>query len=123
MMHSLPRLRPDLVLSEQRQGEARVFVVKDPVTGRFLRLGEPACFIARQLDGATPLEVIRSRVREELGEDLSAEQVDEFVGTLRRLDLLDGEGTGGSSAPARRRVRGDLLYLRFPAFDPNPLLQ
>jgi hypothetical protein len=52
----LPKLRSDLSQSRQETAEGIVFVLKDPVTGRYFRFREAEEFIAQQLDGATPLE-------------------------------------------------------------------
>ena len=49
-------LRRDLVFSRQETGEGVVFVVKEPNSGRFFRIGEVEHFVARQFDGATPLD-------------------------------------------------------------------
>ena len=65
------RLRSDLIVSRQELPEGEVFVVKDPAVGRFVRLKAPEHFIARQFDGATPLEEIRRRGEEKFGASLS----------------------------------------------------
>ena len=56
MLPGYVQLRSDLVVSRQDTTAGAVFVVKDPATGRFFRLREAEHFIARQLDGSTPLE-------------------------------------------------------------------
>ena len=117
-----PKLRVDLVVSEQPQAEGLFFVFKDPAIGRFYRFREPEYFIARQLDGETPLGTVRERAREKLGSDLAPETLDQFVGTLRRLGLLEADGGQRRGAAGQGRVRGNLLYLRFPAFGPDRLL-
>jgi multidrug resistance efflux pump len=117
-----PKLRDDLVVSRQATAEGPVFVLKDPVAGRFFRFREAEQFIAEQLDGRTPLEVLRQRVEERFGSPVSLESLGQFVDRLGRLGLLEAEGRAAPQ-PAHRsgRVRGSLLYLRFPAFDPDRL--
>jgi len=51
----LPKLRSDLRQSRQERPEGAVFVLKDPMTGRYFRFGEGEQFIAQQLDGATSM--------------------------------------------------------------------
>ena len=80
----LPKLRSDLVIS--RQGGA--VVLKDPATGRFFRFGEAEHFITSQLDGTTPIAVVRQRAGEEFGSLPEPGMVEGFVGSLRRLGLL-----------------------------------
>lgn len=115
-----PKFRSDLEVSEQRAGEATVYVLKEPASGRIYRLPETAYFIARQLDGTSTPEAVRKRVEEKFGDTLSQEELDAYVGQLRRLGLLEsGAEDLKSRPPPAGRVRGDLLYLRFKAFDPD----
>jgi len=115
----LPKLRGDLVIS--RQGGA--VVLKDPATGRFFRFGEAEHFITTQLDGTTPLAVVRQRAGEEFGSLPEPGMIEGFVGSLRRLGLLEADDAALERPAARgRRIRGGPLYLRFSAFDPDRLL-
>src|SRR6266446_3156835 len=116
------RLRGDLVVTRQEAQEGVRFVVKDPTNGRFFRLGEAEHCITQQLDGGTPLEVIRQQVEQKFGAALSAETLMRFLETLRRNGLLEQGHTDSQAADRRRRVRGSLLYLRLAAFDPDRLL-
>jgi putative peptide zinc metalloprotease protein len=50
MISGKPKLRGDLVISQQETKEGTGFVVKDPANGRFFRLKEIEHFIARQLN-------------------------------------------------------------------------
>ncbi|MDA2930666.1 efflux RND transporter periplasmic adaptor subunit [Acidobacteria bacterium AH-259-O06] len=116
------KLRSDLVVSQQETTEGTSFVVKDPVTRRFFRFKEPEHFIAQQLDGSTPFDVIRRRIEEKFGSPLGQETLDQFIEKLRRLGLLEAEGAEfGYPAHRRGRIRGHLLYLRLKAFDPDRL--
>jgi len=119
-MEQRPKFRSDLEVSEQRAGEAVVYVLKEPASGRIFRLPEIAYFIARQLDGTSPPEAIRKRVEEKFGDALSEEELAAYIARLRSLGLL--ADAAHAPQPAAR-VRGDLLYLRFPAFDPDQGLE
>lgn len=77
-----PRLRRDLTVSHQQAAGATLCVVKDPVSGEFFRLGELETFIAEQLDGATPLEVVRQRTETRFGSPLPSETLASFVAHL-----------------------------------------
>ena len=117
-------LRRDLVFSRQETGEGVVFVVKEPHSGRFFRIGEVEHFIARQFDGATPLDAVRQRVEERFGASLAPETLQKFIQKLRDRGLLEGDP---SRTPIPRhaggRIRGNLLYLRLKAFDPDRALE
>ncbi len=84
-------LRPDLVFSRQETGDGVVFVVKEPTSGRFFRIGEVEHFIARQFDGATPLETVRRRVEERFGASLAPETLQQFIEKLRGRGLLEAD--------------------------------
>jgi multidrug resistance efflux pump len=115
----LPKLRSEIVRSQQDG----VVVLKDPASGRFFRFGEAEDFIASQLDGVTPVEILRQRVRERFGTEPAPGAVEGFIATLRRVGLLEAEGGPAAPAPAGARpFRGSLLYLRLKAFDPDRLL-
>jgi putative peptide zinc metalloprotease protein len=118
-----PRLRSDLTVSRQQTAEGSVSVLKDPVSGAFFRFRDAEQFIAEQLDGATPLEEVRRRTEERFAASLTPESLEAFVARLDKAGLLDrGEGTGKHRTDRRGRLRGSLLYLRMPLFDPDELL-
>lgn len=122
MTSKISRFRTDLVISPQVQGGESVYVIKDPATGRFFRLREPEYFIARQLDGSTPLDIIPRRVEVQFGSSLAQTTLEQFIGTLRRLGLLEAEEAEvGHLAHRRGGVRGNPLYLRLKVFDPDRL--
>ena len=121
MTSSLPRFRGDLTASQQVTPEGVVFVLKDPVRERFYRLPEEAHFIARQLDGETPLEVVRQRTEEKFQTTLTPKELNAFIGSLKDAGLLD-DGRPSDNKARRRRVQGSPLYLRIRFFDPDRLL-
>ena len=117
------KLRDDLVISRQGTPQQSVFVIKDPKAERFFRFGEAEHFIAQQLDGATPMEIVRQRVEERFEAPISPEALRQFIERIRSLGLLTGGGAGPSTQPPprRRRVAGDIFNLRFKLFDPDRL--
>jgi putative peptide zinc metalloprotease protein len=118
-----PKFRHDLVVSEQDARGQASFVIKDPETGRFLRFGEAEHFIARQLDGKTPLTEVQARVAEKFGATNRLESLEGFIERLRKAGLLEPpypQNEWRTKAP--KRVRGSFLYLRLKAFDPDVLL-
>jgi putative peptide zinc metalloprotease protein len=115
-------LRGDLRVSRQETPAGISFVVKDPATGRFFRLREPEYFIAQQLDGATPVDIIRRRVEEKFGGPVARETVEQFIGTLQRTRLVQVRGAEvGHTPTGGGRVRGNCLRLRLKAFNPDHL--
>src|SRR5437867_3378151 len=119
MVAAEPKLRSDLVISRQ-DGSV---VLKDPATGRFYRFGEAENFIASQLDGLTPVEVIRQRAHERFDSELAPGAIEGFIAALQRAGLLEAEGGQAPPRPAGPRpFRGSLLYFRLKGFDPDRTL-
>src|SRR6266496_4360767 len=122
MLTAAVRLRNDLVISRQDGSEGTIFVIKDPVTERFFRFKETEHFIAQQFDGATSSDTVRQRAAERLGITLSPENLEQFANRLQRIGLLTSAEPGAAALPSRRRrVGGDVFYLRFRLFDPDRL--
>jgi multidrug efflux pump subunit AcrA (membrane-fusion protein) len=116
-MLAAPKLRADLVFSPQVNGGETTFVVKDPAARRFFRFGEVEHFVARQLDGATSLDVVRNRVEARFDRPLRADTLEGLLNQFRHCQLLDGVREERAN-----RGRSSLLYVRLKAFDPDRLL-
>jgi putative peptide zinc metalloprotease protein len=123
MIPSPPRLRSDLTVSHQQVAGGVRHVVKDPVSGKFFRFGELEWFIAEQLDGETPLDVVRTKTEAAFAGTLDAETLTAFTKKLDKQGLLTrAETAAPEPASVRPPMRGSLLYVRFPLFDPDRLL-
>ena len=119
---TLPKLRADLTIQPQRTSSGVVYVVKNPESSQYFRLGEVEEFISRQFDGETPLDAIRARVEEQYGATLDPETLNVFAKNLQAMGLLEGEGASSGRRSGRdRRVRGSILYLRFKLLDPTAI--
>lgn len=116
------KLRSDLIISRSTTAGRIAFVIKDPSAQRFFRFREPELFLAQQMDGATSLDEIRRRAEERFQANVSADTLNGFVQKLHGLGLLDNGQSGAVHARSPRRLRGNVLYLRWKAFDPDRLL-
>ena len=117
------RLRGDLLQSYHEGQESACLVVKDPRTSRFFRFGEIEGFILGRLSGEITVRQVQSAVEEQFGAPLPRETLEQFISKLGRLGLLENGGQAEpAKAPVQRRIRGNLLYLRFPGLDPDRLL-
>ncbi|HMJ65491.1 MAG TPA: biotin/lipoyl-binding protein, partial [Candidatus Binatia bacterium] len=116
------RLRTDLIQSYHQNGDASYLVVKDPVRNRFFRFGEIEAFILGRLGPESTAEQLQAAVQEQFGAPLPRETLDQFVSKLSRIGLLQTEEIATPPTPAQKRVRGSLLYLRFPGFNPDRLV-
>jgi len=120
MTSQLPKLRDDLEI-RRHTSDGTIAVVKDPISGELFRVKTVELSIMRQLDGATPLDVIQSRLEQRVGGSIRSEALVEFVKALDRNGLLQSER--GTNIRHPRRVSGSLLYFRVRLFDPDRLLR
>lgn len=116
-----PKLRTDLVLSRRERNGSSLYVIKDPTCDRYFQFREAEFYLSQQLDGVTSLESIRHGAEQHFGASLPPSALEGFVDRLSRLGLLERDRPDAEGArPNRRgRIRGNLLYLRFHAFDPD----
>ncbi len=120
MTASLPKSRNDLVTSRQVTSKGVVFVIKDPVRDSFYRLPEEAYFILENLDGETPISVVRQRVEEKFQASLTPAELAGFIGGLDDAGLLEN-GRNQRKSKRARRIQGSPLYLRIRFLDPDRL--
>src|SRR5438045_9046737 len=99
-----PRLRRDLIVRTQQTSHETSVIVKDPISRKFFRMGEVEQFIAEQLDGKTPLEVIRQGVEARFGGELPMETLNGFLQNLNKYGFLQGEDGTGREPYAKRRL-------------------
>jgi putative peptide zinc metalloprotease protein len=123
MIRRPPKVRADLTVREHQTAAGLSYVIKDGLRAQFYRLGEAEHFILTQLDGETPLDVVRQRTETQFGAQLSEEALAAFVARLEKGGLLEQDGA--ANAPPRRppkRIRGNILYLRCKLLDPDRML-
>src|SRR5258708_34598254 len=110
-----PKLRSDLVVSQQESPAGPVFVIKDPAAHRFFQFRAPEFFIVQQFDGLTDAPEIRRRSEEKFGATVSENTLNQFTDRLGRLGLRERETPATEKRPSHRtvgRVRGKVFYLR-----------
>ncbi len=129
-MIDFPRLRPDLIVSRQERAGRILYVVKDPISGRYFQLGEKEYLIASLLDGSRgPGETVRA-IEEQYGATMSAETLRKYVSRLAGLGLLAGTEPEAVK-PARFRPRPSsaqsglsrYFMVTLKAFDPDRVLR
>ena len=120
MSSSLPKIRTDLIFTERVTSDGVSFVIKDPLNDHYFHFGEAERFILQQLDGETNLDVVRARAEKKFDSALPYETLKAFLGNCKTSGLLD---TGEQKTKkSKRRLDGNLLYLRFKLYDPDDLL-
>ena len=126
--------RKDLEISRQVHSNEVFYVVKDPVTLRYFRMGELEHEIFRMLDGRSTLEDVRLRMAERHGdEEMSEQEVVDFLKRLKMSNLLVSKGAAEDEALFRQakekrkaKFAGyfkNFLFIRFSLVDPDPFLE
>jgi putative peptide zinc metalloprotease protein len=128
------RLRPDLDIHARTYGSDLYYLVQDRASGRYFFLGKEEHSILTMLDGDSSLQAIKSRFEAAHAPlRLTLEQLQSFLSHLFDLGLLivDAPGQGDELLRRhRRRLRlerweaiGNVLAIRLPGVDPQPLLR
>ena len=89
MISSVPQFRRDLIVRCHQTAEGPYYVIKDPDSERFFRLGEAEGFIVQLLDGETSLDIVRKRAEEKFDAVLPVEMLRAFIGKLEKTQLLE----------------------------------
>ncbi len=125
--------RMDLQIEpSQFQGE-QAWVVKDPVSLKYYRLGKPEFIVLTMLREETSLTAIRERLTEEFPTKIvRLQQLQQLIASLYQSGMLLSDAPGQSemllsraAKTSRRQWAGRLsnvLSIRFPGYDPERLL-
>ena len=128
MINDRPRLRRELIISQLDDTDPPSYVIKDPLTNNYFRCGRYEYFIARQLDGKTPLWELQLRFNLEFSTPLPLSSLEEFITQLKSLGFIGGEAPEsrfllGSIAEERRRpLLQRLLFIKLKAINPDRFL-
>ena len=130
---ALPPLRSDLEVTERQAAGRTEYVLKDPLSNRFFRLGEIEWFAARLLDGRRTAAEVRARTLEQFPTaTLDEAGIGRFVRQLALTGMLRLSGRADlDRLLAQRRtslaarilsIPGRLFYIRLPLVNPDAML-
>ncbi len=129
-----PKLRRDVRINEQTfQGESW-FIVQDPITCQYFRLGPTEYRFIRELDGRRTVGEILQQMAGELGEDtLSPDLAARLLNYLGQAHLLETDEQLDPTSlyeayrKARRKkglqVASNFLFINLPLVDPDRFLR
>jgi putative peptide zinc metalloprotease protein len=125
LAHAEPlyRFRQDLLVSST--GDS--YVVKDPVRGKFVKLGPAELLVAQYFDGASNLEQIREKLEREREVIAPLEKLERFREKLHDMQVILAPGEEVKAAPrdlgvAQGRLE-KLFFIRLPfEIDPDAML-
>ena len=129
-----PRLRRDIRITEQIFRGESWFVIQDPITTQFHRLGPAEYRFVRQLDGKRAVGEILQSLAAELGEDtlspgLAAQLLNylQQAGLLETHEQLDPTSLYEAYQASRRKrglqVASNFLFISLPLVDPDRFLR
>jgi putative peptide zinc metalloprotease protein len=133
----LPRLRADLVISRQQLHGQTNFVVKDPISLRYFRLGPPERHLAELLDGRRTLPEVTAGLQEKFpGDGFDDAAVGAILMQFLRMSFLQLNGEQAQQyysylrALAQRQKRQSLplralssvISFKISLFDPDLML-
>ena len=127
-------MRRDLVIQPQWFGARRYWVIKDPVALRYFRLRNEEYAILSMLDGNTGLAEMKAQFDKAFApRRMTTVRLQGFLTNLYRNGLLlsDGLNQGEQLFLGHLRQRrnqrvgavANILAIRFPGFDPDPILR
>jgi multidrug efflux pump subunit AcrA (membrane-fusion protein) len=119
------RLRADLEIRPETSDQQSPVVVKDPVTRRFYRFTWVQATVLRGLDGLKDAGTVAKEASAHCQLQVELSQVEDFIGKLRGLLLLDDALSGArleTIAKQRRRLIDTLLSIKIHAVHPDGLL-
>ncbi|MEW5702937.1 MAG: efflux RND transporter periplasmic adaptor subunit [Candidatus Zixiibacteriota bacterium] len=126
MTDTLPRLRSDLVVHVEGGSPQPVYIIKDPLTGRFFRLRAPEHYLLTRADGQISLAEAIRQTEERFNIQLGHEAAAAFFARMERLLFFEGPAiervTGQLARTVRGRRRASVWTIPIAAFDPDRLL-
>src|SRR3954463_7027805 len=79
------------------------YVIKNPRTRKYLKVGPVEAFLLERLDGQTSVGGILRAFESKFGESLSADELQDFLGIARTQGLLESERPSNTLAKEQRR--------------------
>ena len=122
---STPKLRSDLVIRSEADGDQPVYIIKDPLTGRFFRLRAPEYYLISRADGATtPVEAAR-QTNERYGINIPPTMAVAFFEKMERMLFFENPATEQvlSRMGSRSTLgRNSIWLIPLKAFDPDQVV-
>jgi putative peptide zinc metalloprotease protein len=126
MDETYPKLRSDLIVSSETEGDKVIYTIKEPITDRFFRLRAPEYYLLTRADGKTSPARAAQLAQERFGVAIPPEAVTVFFGKMERFLFFEGPALERERPRlSRRAVVGQhrsLGTIRLKAFDPDALL-
>ncbi len=114
-MISYPKIKDDLRLQQEAVDGVVYYTIKEPVSGKFIRLREPEYFLLASLDGTRTSADAADLFIKTFNKTITPEAVDQFAGRIGELGFFEG-------TIARTTRRRSALFIPLKAFNPEQIL-
>jgi len=124
------KIRDDLIIQKipQKDGSFH-YVIKDPITAQFFKVGEPEYFIIRSFDGKNSIADVAAAFKTKFDSDLDPAELESFAGQMQQLCFLDNDLTRKellkkqkeASAEKHRTTLGRLVFIKVKALNPGKI--
>lgn len=119
-----PRVRRDISVGPAlMRGSARIHMLKDPVSGKMMTVGDKEHFIISRLDGHRTLADVTTEYGAEFGRRLDDRAWGRIMATLAGRSILEGSPPPEPAEPASYRQRPTFFHARLPLARPGPWLE
>jgi multidrug efflux pump subunit AcrA (membrane-fusion protein) len=122
MTNELPKLRSDLIVRSEAEGEQTVYTIKDPITQRYFRLRAPEYYLLSRADGHTTAAQAAEQTSERFGVRITKDAASAFFVKMERLLFFEGPAVERYSTAAPNLRRRSILMIPLKSFDPDALL-
>jgi putative peptide zinc metalloprotease protein len=125
MTETYAKLRSDLEIRPESPDRDSSVIVKDPISSRFYRFTSVQATVLELLDGNRTPHLIASLASEKHSTAVLDSQVEDFVGKLQNLLLLDHPICWSKLGPhkPKNRLLQSILSVKIHAFNPDKLLE
>jgi putative peptide zinc metalloprotease protein len=126
-------MRPDLTAHQQRYQGRLYWVLKDPIGLNYFRFQEEEFALLKMLDGLASLDDLKRGFEDLFApQQISVEEIGQFVGMLHRSNLVIADMPGQGQQLLKRRgerkrqewlaTLSNVLAIRFKGIDPERIL-
>ncbi|MCP4580000.1 MAG: HlyD family efflux transporter periplasmic adaptor subunit [candidate division Zixibacteria bacterium] len=121
----MPKFRSDLEISEQDSSGQVVFVIKDPISGKFYRLKEMEYFIAGLFNGENDINTIALKFEERFKAKIDPRQLEKFGNNLSNMGLLEKSGSAEEveKAVVKKSLFSRILFIKIKAINPERFIE
>jgi putative peptide zinc metalloprotease protein len=119
------KFRSDLEISRQDSSGQIVYVIKDPISGKFFRLKEMEYFIAGLFDGQNDIEAVAAKFEERFKAKINPQQLEKFGSNLAAMGLLEGaeRPVKQDSRQAKKSLFRKILFIKLKAVNPEKFIE